>query len=125
MLEDLDKCDMYGSDETKCVLTINDYGVTADPIERLKLMRCKLANYAAAISDGLIGDKQLERRQYQIEINCGYNPCGLYDEFKLLEILDEKSRLIQISINVAVRLKPNIDTTGRIGKPKSRRRPNQ
>ncbi len=109
MLEDLDKCDMYGSDDTNCVLTINDYGATKDPKLRVKLLKQKLANYAAAISDGLIGDQAIDRKNYQIEINCGYDPNDLYDEFHTQEILDERGHIIRIPINVVIRLKPPID----------------
>lgn len=106
MLEDLDQCDMYGSDDDKCVLTINDYGMTKDPKQRVRLLKQKLANYAAAISDGLIGDQAIDRQNYQIEINCAYDPKDLYHDFQSLEILDKRGRIIRIPIHVVVRVKP-------------------
>jgi hypothetical protein len=108
MLEDLEKCDLQGSDNNHCVLVINDYGVTENEQERLVLMRRKLARYSSAISDGLIGDHEIPRSNYSIEINCSYDPKGLYDEFNRLDILDEQARKIRIPINTVIRLKPPV-----------------
>ncbi len=111
MLEDVDQCDMEGSDDHECVFTVNDYHKTKDASERRRLMSIKLGNYADAISKGQIGNSKIPRRHYRVELNCGYDPKGLYDCFDRLMVLDEKERIIEIPVSVVVRLKDKLSDT--------------
>lgn len=108
MLEDLEVCDLQGVDGDQCVLVINDYGVTKDPHVRQQLMQEKLARYAKAISDGVIGDKAILRCNHRIELNCGYDPGDLYSAWPSVSIRDEQGKTISIPVVLKVNPKPPI-----------------
>jgi hypothetical protein len=108
MLEDLDRCDMEGNDGRECVFFVNDYHLTEDPQERQQLMAIKLGNYADAISKGQIGDPKIPRKHYRVELNCGYDPQGLYDCFDRLQVLDETERIIEIPVSVVINPKEKL-----------------
>ena len=70
-LENPNVIDMLFEEGDGLVLVVTDSGATADPAERLALLRAKLATYAAALGEGRLEAKHRGRsRHARIEIVC-------------------------------------------------------
>lgn len=108
MLEDVGVCDLQGRDGDHYVFIVNDYGITQGSQDRRRLMQQKLAGYAEAISNGSIGDSNIPRRNYRIELNCSYDPGDLYAGWPSVEIRDEHGKAIPIPVLIKINPKPPV-----------------